>query len=78
MEELKPCPFCGGEPELEWNWGGLTKKYGVNDSVYYLYVSCPSCGARSRATSIIGSGVNDRENYRKPICSWNRRVNDGV
>lgn len=35
-EPLKPCPFCGGEPEL-WH-----------NKAWDYVVRCTSCGARTR------------------------------
>ena len=36
MEELKPCPFCGGEAEVE--------RYGYRNQSHI--VSCMDCGCR--------------------------------
>lgn len=32
-DELKPCPFCGGEPQWQWHSGDA------------LWIECTSCGA---------------------------------
>ena len=39
--ELKPCPFCGGEPSL-------SKSYNEYDEGAYLSYRCKSCGASTR------------------------------
>lgn len=37
MTELKPCPFCGGEPEvIGWKWEDMTEH-----RVRCLTVNCP-------------------------------------
>lgn len=35
-DELKPCPFCGGEAEFEYYWWQET-----------VVIKCPKCGASS-------------------------------
>ena len=64
MDELKPCPFCGGKAELV-NYG-LTGKLKV--------VQCSDCGARTR----IQANVFDPDIKRGEsiIEAWNRRVSD--
>lgn len=66
-EELKPCPFCGGEAPME------SGRYQMDDVMYsFAHVECLSCGA-------CGSGFTEAE---KPVESvealaadaWNRRA----
>ena len=38
-EELKPCPFCGGE--------AVFQHYHTVDKAEFWYVQCPKCGATS-------------------------------
>ena len=38
MTELKPCPFCGGMPEMR-------KIYDRDYCLDAWYVGCPACGA---------------------------------
>lgn len=72
-DELKPCPFCGGEasphgyqhfgkPLTETFWKGdrpITKAYFCN---------CPSCGVSNICSGI---GYETRE---EAIAAWNRRA----
>lgn len=39
MEQLKPCPFCGGTPELKYSKIYLTET---------VQVVCPTCKVRTR------------------------------
>lgn len=56
--ELKPCPFCGGEAKVIEGYDSMV---GVN--VYYI--ECCNC----RATF-----YNGNSNKNKEIEKWNRRV----
>ena len=65
--DLKLCPFCGGEAQME------SGRYQMDDVMYsFAHVECLSCGA-------CGSGFTEAE---KPVESvealaadaWNRRV----
>ena len=38
MTELKPCPFCGGEPKM-------CQMYDRDYCMPAWYVYCPACGA---------------------------------
>lgn len=62
-KELKPCPFCGGEAELEHDNIG----YG------YSYIRCTRCGLKSPSfiKAFDRASDNDAANY------WNRRASDG-
>ena len=75
MDELKPCPFCGGKaiyfsqldviPEYDENGAYVDAK----DFVYYEYVECEQCGARI--------DINDDEEDGITVIKWNRRVDNG-
>lgn len=65
MEELKPCPFCGGKAEYyceehDWSdWGYIsTAKY------YDAYVECEKCGARTELF----------DTKQEAIDAWNKRI----
>ena len=45
LHELKPCPFCGGEPRIQ----GFESSKGQ-----FLIVKCGSCGAQSAAMPMDG------------------------
>lgn len=64
MIELKPCPFCGGEPYFRTP---LHKR-----AEYIMMIECKRCGANPYA--IFVSEVYDEE-YRKEAVAefWNRR-----
>lgn len=77
--ELKPCPFCGGEAK-------------IGDYMTYSYagkhIKCTKCSARSgfvliNAPKLIGDGILDESTrYTKEeaieiaIEAWNRRVDN--
>lgn len=55
--ELLPCPFCGGEAEIE------EMKRGILKPTTGYWITCKLCGCHSRAGF-------DR---RKAVEDWNRR-----
>ncbi len=64
-EELKPCPFCGGEVE---NVKTFKDRY-----VFYqiLFFKCKKCGA-----VVSFDNANSSINYMNAVETWNRRAND--
>jgi Lar family restriction alleviation protein len=61
-EELKPCPFCGGEAETA---------YAINDyNRWGAY--CKGCGASVEAAD--WKGAPDTE--KAAIAAWNRRYKE--
>ena len=62
-EELKECPFCGGQAELE-------NKCIVFEKV--SYVICTKCGARTRDFLV----STEWSSNQKAIEAWNRRTEE--
>ena len=66
MNKIKPCPFCGGEPSFEIDYGC----YGYTPNVYRI--ECDDCGAYF---SLVDDFHNsEEENEAELIKRWNRRV----
>lgn len=61
--ELKPCPFCGGEAEHE-----------IFDDGFFVYcrVMCKPCGVMMTKAYLRYSTGNEG------IVAWNRRVANGT
>lgn len=65
--EVKPCPFCGGEPSIEFYPG----QYGYFHST--VRIECEQCNASIEKEV---SGKTEEEAYRFIACLWNRRATD--
>lgn len=72
MDELKPCPFCGGEGcvELEDQCGGM----GLFVTV--VHVTCKKCGAKGGAFDSYSHTKHEVLLKALAIDSWNKRAND--
>jgi len=60
-EELKPCPFCGGEGSLE-----QLCIQGVN----FFWIECLGCGIRTEALDVLDWTT-------APSQVWNKREVEG-
>lgn len=60
MSDLKPCPFCGSVPAIN---------YGHMADTSLAYVVC-GCGVTTKNQH----GDSDREAAKKVMQIWNRRV----
>lgn len=72
MNELKPCPFCGGEAELK------RKQFDASEAAW---IECKSCGAMSTVWAIGLNKIPPRarigDGCFSPVRNaWNRRVED--
>lgn len=85
MEELKPCPFCGGKASLENSGIEKCRNRENGDLITSWYVWCPNCGIkrdggvseyyfRKDETLILVNPMYDGR--KKAIEAWNRRAND--
>lgn len=66
MDELKPCPFCGGEASFKKHSFYYDKERSFSDNTYGI--SCNNCFAES---------YQFYQTKEKAIEAWNRRVEDG-
>lgn len=78
MQELKPCPFCGGANlKIESKHNGTHYWTGT----YSVTVRCAKCHARGGTASCkvenCKRGCADEAAKQKAIEAWNRRVSDG-
>jgi len=62
-DELKPCPFCGGEPWLS----SKLVDYEQKTKWRYYYI-CKKCFAKT----------NDRSTKRYAAKAWNRRSDNNT
>lgn len=62
-EKLKPCPFCGGTPELIDN----------NPCAVIIYVRCPKCKAMIVREPENAEDTADKDAKQAVIEAWNTR-----
>lgn len=70
MEELRRCPFCGGEADIWENFGR---------NGYFTFCECSTCSARSKSFSLGRDLPEDWGNTiaaRRATFAWNRRYAD--
>ena len=73
--ELKPCPFCGGKPNL-------SKSYNEHDEGAYFSYRCKSCGASTRelyareTCPVFYGQVRDVWNDRRGIAAQLQEARD--
>ena len=75
MSDLKPCPFCGNEVEVEkiplWYGNG----HGYKDC-YEFKIRCKKCGCRVDQPKNDSVYRSEEEAKKNAIEAWNRRVKD--
>lgn len=69
MDELKACPFCGGEALYHWRGA----RYGLIG-----FVKCEVCDAQTRCVAIRGNshdaGFEEQPAFKKLTILWNKRA----
>ena len=72
--KLKPCPFCGGEAQVNERYRSGTP----NRKMYW--VSCKACGISQQNTNVSGyryqNKAIDRWNRREPIDNIMQQLED--
>lgn len=63
-EELKKCPFCGGDARI------MVLKKGYKS---IIYCTTPQCGFMRHSYN---NGETDENVARRLIAAWNRRTNN--
>lgn len=79
--KLKPCPFCGGEANVEQTACG---KRDLSSVELRFAICCKKCGASApNANGYIAMNLSSNGEFnvwhddRNPaIAAWNRRAND--
>lgn len=77
MEELKPCPFCGGEAKLAENKRDIPFSCGEEN---IFFVICENCGCNPFRVSIENlyyrneSGKVKERLQKEALEAWNRRA----
>lgn len=74
MAELKPCPFCGVTPTIEWDaWEDISPTSGV-----FVLEANHKSGCFIRAMNGFNS-TGRMSAYNKTVLkdAWNRRVDNG-
>lgn len=72
MNELKPCPFCGGEPKLMVCDGSGSYYADIGTAVFYgremthKLIRCQKCGIRTK----------DYLTEKGLFKAWNRRTEE--
>ena len=64
MEELKPCPFCGGKAYIYYHENSSIYRSNIFRATYRAHISCDRCKAT----------LGVRSTARRAIEAWNRRV----
>lgn len=65
MNELKQCPFCGGDAEKRYiKRKKLFASIRFSYNTHYVYIQCKLCGATSRAYVAVENAID----------AWNKRV----
>lgn len=77
IQQLKPCPFCGGTSlKIESKHNGTHYYTGTHSAT----VRCQKCHARGGTASCKvekGKYRADSETEQRAIEAWNRRIDNG-
>ena len=68
MNELKPCPVCGGKAEIK-------RECDYGDPPHW-YAICTKCGISGCFIGLYIHGENDEECINECVKKWNRRADN--
>ena len=68
--ELKPCPFCGGEAKLK----ETTECHGHGMYLKKYYVMCEKCGCNGVGAYVYDKSAQQCKDF--VVSRWNRRVDN--
>lgn len=71
MIDLKPCPFCGGEPYF------LKPRHEKGTAFDTMMIECKHCGALPYGVSVY-DGKKEEDKKAAIAKFWNRRSNDWI
>ena len=77
MNELKPCPFCGGEAKLHVSHHGDFTDIHV-EMITCINVRCKNCNARSEMKYANGHNRSYETAEKEAIEAWNRRIDNAT
>lgn len=66
-QNLRECPFCGGEAKMQFGWPAQQKKQKM------VFVKCKSCGCKTKTVYQMAYQAWD-DCKRYAVEAWNRRV----
>lgn len=66
MEQLKPCPFCGGEPKKIFIGNDRTKKRSIE-------IKCPKCRCKR-----VNAAIHHSQEWLDEVATknWNQRATE--
>ena len=78
MSELKPCPFCGANVDIDKSMVSIVSP-SINDVKIVWTISCPDCWASNKRESRYRVNENGTvseywEGRKELIEAWNRRA----
>ena len=74
MQELKTCPFCGGEAKTIFDYNQV----GGDSFIVSAYVKCSQCGVVRYTTKDIKNAAFEDviALFEKAISLWNTRIGE--